>query len=123
VKLVDTSAWIEFFRGTKSAADFRVQSLLTQKEAAWCDIVVLELLNGARAGEVQRIQLLRNEVWLFEVDSNVWALALNLSIAARATGTTTPTVDVVVAACARYYDLEVEHHEDDHFDMLATVRL
>jgi predicted nucleic acid-binding protein len=123
VKLVDTSSWIEFLRGTKSEADFRVQSLLIQKEAAWCEIVVLELLNGARAGEVPRIQRLRNEVWFFEVDANVWALALNLSIAARASGMTTPTVDVVVAACARYYDLTVEHYKDDHFDMLASVTL
>jgi predicted nucleic acid-binding protein len=123
VKLVDTSAWIEFLRGTKSSTDTRVQALLNSRDAAWCEIVVLELLNGASAGEVQRIERLRREVWHFEIDAQVWSVALNLAIAARASAITTPTVDLVVAACARVYDLQIEHHRDAHFEKLAMISI
>jgi predicted nucleic acid-binding protein len=123
VKLVDTSAWIEFLRGTKSPTDSRVQALLNSRDAAWCEVIVLELLNGASAGEVRRIERLRREVWHFEIDARVWSVALNLAVAARNSAITAPTVDVVVAACARVYDLRIEHHRDAHFEDLAKVSI
>ena len=123
MNLVDTSAWIEFLRGTKSPTDLRVQALLNSRDAAWCEVIVLELLNGASAGEVRRIERLRREVWHFEIDSRVWSVALNLAMAARSSAITAPTVDVVVAACARVYDLGIEHHRDAHFEDLATVTI
>ena len=123
VKLVDTSAWIEFLRGTQSETDHRVRALLKSREAAWCEIVALELLNGAKSGQVQRIQNLRREVWLFEVDSRVWSAALRLAGAARASAVTAPVADVIVAACARSYDLEIEHHGDTHFKNLSGISI
>jgi predicted nucleic acid-binding protein len=123
VKLVDRSAWIEFLRGTKTSTDSRVQTLLNSRDAAWCEIIILELLNGASASEVQRIERLRREIWHFEIDAHVWAVALNLAVAARASAITAPTVDVVVAACARVYDLEIEHHGDAHFEKLARISI
>ena len=45
--LVDTSAWVEFLRGTGSAACNRVEALL-DGELATCDVVRMEVLAGAR---------------------------------------------------------------------------
>lgn len=47
--LVDTSAWIEFLRATGSAAHLRLRSALADgAELAATDVIVMELLAGAR---------------------------------------------------------------------------
>lgn len=56
--LVDTSAWIEFLRGTGSRVCDQVDEVLTQ-EIAICDAVRMEVLAGARdevhLGSLQRL--------------------------------------------------------------------
>jgi predicted nucleic acid-binding protein len=47
--LVDSSAWVEFLRATGSAAHLRLRSALRDKvELACTDVVVMEILAGAR---------------------------------------------------------------------------
>lgn len=45
--LVDTSAWVEFLRGTGSRVGNRLEALLGD-EVAICDVVRMEVLAGAR---------------------------------------------------------------------------
>jgi predicted nucleic acid-binding protein len=45
--LADTSAWIEFLRGTGSEANLRLRHLLGGDELATTDVVVMEVLAGA----------------------------------------------------------------------------
>jgi predicted nucleic acid-binding protein len=52
VIVVDTSAWVEFFRHTGSAIDLRLEDLLRDgKDVAVTEVVVMELLAGARSSE------------------------------------------------------------------------
>lgn len=46
--LVDTSAWVEFLRRTGSAAHLRARELVAGAEAATTDVVLMEVLAGAR---------------------------------------------------------------------------
>lgn len=47
--LVDTSAWVEFLRGTGSAAHLGLKRELARGSAlAWTEVVAMELLAGAR---------------------------------------------------------------------------
>ena len=49
VVLVDTSSWIEALRSSGRAdVRERVRVLLLNGLAAWCDMVAVELWNGAR---------------------------------------------------------------------------
>jgi predicted nucleic acid-binding protein len=48
VILADTSAWVEFLRGTGSDADVRLGRLLERDELATTDVVLMEVLAGAR---------------------------------------------------------------------------
>jgi predicted nucleic acid-binding protein len=49
VILVDSSAWVEFLRATGSQAHLRVRSaLLEEVELACTDVVLMEILAGAR---------------------------------------------------------------------------
>jgi predicted nucleic acid-binding protein len=58
--LVDTSAWIEFLRGTGSEVSVRVRELLGADQAATTDVVVMEVVAGARdaADEKELLTLL-----------------------------------------------------------------
>ena len=45
---IDTSAWVEFLRGTGSPVGGRVRHAVTDGEFAVCDVVSMEVLAGAR---------------------------------------------------------------------------
>ncbi len=46
--LVDTSAWVEFDRGTGSPVDRRLQRAMHEQDATVCEPVLMEVLAGAR---------------------------------------------------------------------------
>jgi len=49
VVLIDTSSWIEALRASgKISIRERVKNLMIDGAAAWCDMVTVELWNGAR---------------------------------------------------------------------------
>lgn len=58
--LVDTSAWVEYLRRTGSDTNVRVRSMLqTEEPLATTDIVIMELLCGARGSDA------RSKIWAF----------------------------------------------------------
>ena len=46
--LVDTSAWVEYLRATGSAIDRATEELITGRDAVTTDVIVAEVLMGAR---------------------------------------------------------------------------
>ena len=58
--LIDTSCWIEALRVSGDPViREKVKELLIEGRAAWCDMVLLELWNGAR-GDAERKMLKEN---------------------------------------------------------------
>ena len=49
--LVDSSAWVEFLRGTGSRAHLHLRSALQEDGLASTDVILMEILAGARDGE------------------------------------------------------------------------
>ncbi len=116
--LVDTSSWIEFLRGGESAPGQRVKALLSHGEAAWCDMTLVELWNGAR-GHAERKVLgeLEEEIQLFPINDQVWAGARRLAGRCREKGVTATSPDIVIVACAAHHEIPLEHC-DRHFDQI-----
>ena len=46
--LADTSAWVEFLRATGSEANLRLRALIEDDQLATTDVVLMEVLAGAR---------------------------------------------------------------------------
>jgi predicted nucleic acid-binding protein len=119
--LVDASSWIEFLRGRDSEPSQRVKILLARGIAAWCDMTLVELWNGAQ-GQVEKkaLEELELEVRLCAINEQVWTKARLLARRSREKGVTATSADILIAACAASYDLELEHC-DGHFAKILPI--
>ena len=120
--LVDTSAWIEALRidGDPELRS-KVFELTTDGEAVLCDMVRLELWNGARgAAEHRMLRDLEQELECVPTLNEVWDVAADLARKCRRDGMTVPSADLLIAACAEHHDLRLIH-ADSHFDQIARV--
>lgn len=120
--LIDSSCWVHYFRhrGDSRVRD-RVANLLRKDEAAWCAMIRLELWNGV-GSESDRRLLHEHEDWLHDlaITAAVWDEACALASQCRKAGKTAPASDVLIAACARHYQVTLEY-TDTHFDFLLAL--
>ena len=121
--LIDTSAWIETLRTTGDpSVRAKVSGLTAEDRAVLCDMVRLELWNGARSsGEQSLLRELEAQVEIVPTPPEVWERACDLARVARGKGLTVPATDLLVAACAEHHGLGLVH-QDVHFEKLAELR-
>ncbi len=120
--LVDSSMWVHQLRKSGDPTKRqRVNALLEAGEAAWCAPIRLELWRGV-TNDSERKTLRRYEALLpdYEITAETWTRAIRVADRGRATGVTAPLADLLIFACAKLNDLEIEH-DDDHFDALAKL--
>ena len=123
--LVDTSAWIEYLRGTGSAANVEVRRLLKDETSrvAITEPVTMELLAGATSGSALRaLETLTSGLRQLPVDAAVdYVTAATLFRAARASGETVrKLLDCLIAAVAIRTGAVLVHRDRD-VDVLARV--
>ena len=120
--LIDTSSWIHLLRPSGDpTVCARVERALQGGEACWCPIVRLELWNGA-GGEREKRVLRDFERLLPElrIDDDVWRGAYELARRARSGGVSIPATDLLIAACAKRHEADLEHSDSD-FDQLEKL--
>ncbi len=122
IVLIDTSSWIEAFRITgRGDIRERVMKLMIAGSAAWCDIIAVELWNGARGDyERQKLSELEKEITCLQTTHEVWRLARDLAQRCRHAGKTVPVADLVITACAIFYHASIEY-SDAHIDFILKV--
>ena len=121
MKLVDTSSWIEYLCGRNNAVADRVRDLMHEDEAALCEMVLVELWNGARGEAEKRVLRDLQEVLpVLPINPAVWLAAMDLARKCRDSGVTAPATDVVIAAVAVHYAVDLEHC-DGHFDAINAA--
>jgi predicted nucleic acid-binding protein len=121
VKLIDTSAWIEYLRGTGSETARLVSKTLVAAEGAWCEVIAVELWNGLTANQRKKLEQLETLVTTLEITSAVWLKARTLASLARTAAFSIPTVDIIIAACGAHHRAEIIHHRDEHFTVLQRL--
>jgi predicted nucleic acid-binding protein len=119
--LVDSSAWIAFFRRVRP---LDLQSHVDLDEVVTCLPVVQEVLQGFReeaAYRRARAAMLSFPIVDNPLEQAVFEQAVGLYRAARRQGVTVrSSVDCIVAASALRHDLEILHQDRD-FAALARV--
>ncbi len=117
--LIDTSAWIEFLRGTGSPTCEAVERLLAE-DIAVCDAVRMEVLAGARdSTHLARLRGLLARATLLETTTGDYENAAALYRTCRRQGETVrKLIDCLIGAIAIREDLAILHQDAD-FDVIA----
>ena len=117
--LIDTSAWIEFFRDTRSPICERVEVLL-ESEIATCDVIRMEVLAGARderhLNDLRRLLAMATHIATLPTDYDD-AAALFRTCRQRG-GTVRKLIDCLITAIAIRVDVPILHNDRD-FQVLA----
>ena len=121
--IVDSSAWIEYFRDPDSAHGDEVERLVKDGDAILVGVVYAELLRGARnEGELRSLDERLEALPFLEAGRETWRRAGQLLFDLRRQGLTIPLTDAVIAALA----LEGDHRLytlDEHFQRVPGIRL
>lgn len=117
--LVNTSAWVEFLRGTGSAVDERVGAVLAG-DVATCDPVRMEVLAGARDDRHldQLDRLLARAVLLPTLPTDYDDASAIYRVCRRHGETVRKLIDCLIAAVAIREGVAVLHADAD-FDVIA----
>lgn len=120
--LIDSSAWTHAIRRSGNVAiRQRVENLLRDGNAAWCEVIRLELWKGAGTdADRERIRRLETTLINLPLSGAVWDAACAYAQRARAAGTPVPTTDLVIFACAKVHGARIEH-VDRHFELLDQM--
>jgi predicted nucleic acid-binding protein len=123
VILVDTSGWVEYLRATGSALHMRVRGLLAEDaELATTDVVLMELLAGARNDRERhdlRRMLYGRCSFLATEGPTDYERAADLYRLCRGNGETIRKLtDCLIAVVAMRADSELLHWDAD-FDAIA----
>ncbi len=120
--LVDTSVWIDFFKGTP-AVKALLEKLIAEDTVFTAGPILYELLQGVKSPE-ERKQV--KEAFLathyLEIRPDDWEGAASLAGDLRAKGITIPMTDILIAHLAKANHLEVLSF-DLHFDQVPGLKL
>lgn len=114
--LIDTSVWIEFFKGVDSKENKRLKKCITEREDVYLTpIIIQEILQGIR--DDKQYGQIKNHLLLFDLVESSLAthvFAANIYRTLRKRGITVPSsIDCLIAAIALQNDLFLLHKDRD----------
>jgi predicted nucleic acid-binding protein len=120
--LVDTSVWVKATREKGGPVADHLDRLLALDEVATTDLIIAEVLQGARNEEdyAQYEDRLRGPHY-FPVERQTWLNAARLSYDLRRKGFSTPLSDLIIASLALEHALSV-YAIDAHFDRVPSLQ-
>jgi len=122
VILVDTSAWIDFFRGRGRVAE-QVDQLLETDEAALCGPVVTELRRGLRSSaERDHVLSLLSGCHVLDQPVRLWEETGEIGWYLGRRGAAVKSLDLLIAAYALAHDVPILTADRD-FALMRRVGL
>jgi predicted nucleic acid-binding protein len=116
--LIDTSAWIEFFRRKGDPLlKGRVLEILTADAAAYTCPIRFELVLGARPEEMADLVSGLDLAKRVTLTPAHWDMAASIGAELRLQGIQIPTSDLLIASVARQEGIPLLTN-DDHFTLL-----
>ncbi len=117
--LADTSVWIDYFRGSPSAAAAELDERLAAHDVLMCGPVAAELLTGVAASERMRLwETLSAMVWA-DIERADWFVAGDVRAQLREQGIQVSLADVLIATAAA--NRATLWTRDRHFERIAGI--
>ena len=121
--LIDTSIWIEYFRGKDRVLGEVVSHLIDTQRARLCGVVLAELLSGTpRSPDRDELEENLDALQYLEVSRSTWVLLGQMTQEMRRRGTRIPFTDMVISALAIENGAEV-YTTDSHFQSVPGLHL
>ena len=118
--LVDTCAWIDFFRNSTGALGNQLAELIKNDHAAITGVVVAELLQGARSEKEQKtLDFVFASIAYLNTEEKDWQDAGLTMQQLRQKGITLPLTDALIAMVAKRHQVKVLTI-DQHFRHLPV---
>jgi len=114
--IVDTSVWVDFFRGTDTPQVGRLERLLAESEdVCICGVILAEVLQGIRADSDYARTVSRFNAFLFlEMNRGTFVRAAQIYRGLRRRGiTVSKPVDCMIAAVAIEHNVALLHNDRD----------
>jgi predicted nucleic acid-binding protein len=106
--LVDTSAWIEFFRKKESSISLRLREYLKLNQVCYAGPIAVELYQGAKTSkEVEVIHRLLETIHYVEITRSHYYHAGQVSHEAARSGKIFSVVDLILAVVAHDEQLKL----------------
>ena len=118
--MVDSSAWIDYFRHVEGAVGDSVGRLLDEDRIVLCGMVELELLQGVRAQDRRSLREVLGALSYVETQRRDFVAAGERLAALRREGVTIPASDGLIATLCVRHRLQLLA-VDAHFDHLPEV--
>lgn len=123
--LIDTSAWIEYFRATGSGAAVEVRRLLSTESdrVVICEPIAMEILAGALDDDRHaKLELLVNGLRSLRIDDALdFRSAATIYRTARRAGQTIRSInDCLIAAVSIRHGATIVHRDGD-FEAIAAI--
>lgn len=119
--LVDTSVWIDYFKGTVTAQTDRLDGLLGQEPVAIGDLILTEVLQGfASERDFNQARKMLTSLTVVELGGQEIAIqaAKNFRVLRRLGVTIRKTIDTVIATRCMESGYDLLHNDRD-FDPFA----
>jgi predicted nucleic acid-binding protein len=122
VVVVDSSVWVEFFRGRNASLVERLRALLDADEVALAAPVRLEIMVGAAKSELPRLRRVLSALPLLLPREATWTKLEGWVVRARAAGERFAVVDLLIAGIADDHGALL-WSEDGDFQRMARLGL
>jgi len=118
--LIDTAVWVLYFRGEKDIED-KVQSIILEDRAATTEIIILEILRGARSQkEYDQLKSDLKALHLLQLNEAIWERSYQMGFKLRKAGINVPLTDILIAVIAGYHQCSLIHR-DKHFPLMTKL--
>lgn len=118
--LIDSSVWIDYFRGRNIEVAREVDQLLDEDRVALCGMVELEILQGLRDKERQKVKDLFAVLHFVEAERDDFIVAGECLSSLRQKGITIPASDCLIAMQCHRRDILLFSLDSD-FDHIAEL--
>ena len=118
--LIDTSAWIDFFRSNTGSAGNVVTDLIRLDKAYLTGPIIAELLHGVRGKkEISQLNFIFTTIPCLGIIQNDWKMTGNTLRQLQGKGLSIPLTDVLIASIAIRNNMSVLTL-DKHFQHLTV---
>ena len=120
--MLDTSVWIDAFRGKTPHIVAVTQALLKDDRILICGPVLFEIKRGLRPANRRKIAPLFDALIRLPVDETVWDNAGDLDASLRKKGITIPPMDVIIAQVCLHHKVSL-FTLDEHFHSIPDLNV